>query len=198
MCFILDTEKERLAEIESEAVHFIKSRSAEGSDPGLCILSENDLKDIRNLIIYGRRAKVEVLKKETAYKTASSCGARLSEHGGTGDGIIGALAGVALRIDGNDGRYRGQLEGLTEGACISCAELLEHADIDRLAILTPGAELDSIEYTKNLPENILLIDKPKTINLNGSSVFLITSICGELDQPGIQYSNWTRQELKRF
>ena len=34
----------------------------------------------------------------------------LSEHGGTGDGVIGALAGVGLRLSGSDGRIKGKID----------------------------------------------------------------------------------------
>ena len=198
MCFIVETEKELLPEIEAEAVSFLKSRMSEGSDPGLCLLSEDELKDPGKLMVYGRKAKTEILSKELAYETAACCGARLSEHGGTGDGIIGALAGAALRLEGSDGRFRGRMEGLPEGCSLTASELVSHPEIDRLALLEPCEELGSITYPEALPGRIMLRDRPKTINLEGRSVFLISPLNGNSENPEIRYINWTRQELKRF
>ncbi len=56
------------------------------------------------------RTLMILLTKQEAYMLANTTGVHLSENGGTGDGIVGALAGTGLRLDGNDGRFRGWLE----------------------------------------------------------------------------------------
>lgn len=195
MCFELEINNSDLVDqIEKEAVHFLLERSSEGSDPGLCILESEKLKNVDELILFGQRAKREVLSKSEAYDLAGRSGIRLSEHGGTGDGVIGALAGTALRLEGLDGRFRGQLEGLDEGEIYVFKELLEHPGIDRIAYLEPGQSIENlIFYDPSLGgEAIRLVDKPKTILYQGVSLFLYTRGDGE------EYSNWTRTELKGF
>jgi len=55
----------------------------------------------------GRRATCSVLTKKEAYPLAEKLGIHLSEHGGTGDGVVGALAESGLRMTGNHCRFRG-------------------------------------------------------------------------------------------
>jgi hypothetical protein len=58
-------------------------------------------------------AQGRVLRKQDAMKMADDTGMYLEELGGSGDGIIGALAGLGLCSSGADGRYI-LLEGLRE------------------------------------------------------------------------------------
>ena len=193
MCFEIETDRNRMDEIEIEAIRFIKARSAEGSDPGLCLLDKSKIDDPLMLTNFGQRAKREILNKQEAYRTAGICGARLSEHGGTGDGIIGALAAVALRHEGNDGRFRGQLENLEIGKKYSRESLAAHEGIDRIAILTPKQDITEMIDKEQSDLEIYLQDKPKTICFHGEAYFLIYN--GE-NKDG--FKNWTREELKRF
>ncbi|MBR0113063.1 MAG: hypothetical protein IJM02_04890 [Clostridia bacterium] len=91
---------------------YLEANSAEGSDPGLCILTDDDSLDYTPLIDFGKRAQREVLAKDEAYSTALAFGkdVHLSEHGGTGGGVIGALAGAALRAGKEEGRIKGKLQ----------------------------------------------------------------------------------------
>ena len=90
---------------------YLVHTAAEGSDPGLCILTDSDALDYTPLIAFGKRAQSEVLTKAQAYATADAFGSdvHLSEHGGTGIGIIGALAGAGLRAGKAEGRIKGKL-----------------------------------------------------------------------------------------
>jgi len=101
MCFEANIEQEYLADITRFSMDFLLKESAEGSDPGLCIVPLDTLKDKQELINYGHNAKKNVLSKETAYALAKKLDIHLSEHGGTGIGVIGALAGTGLRLSGN-------------------------------------------------------------------------------------------------
>lgn len=93
---------------------YLEEKSAEGSDPGLCILIDDTSVDYSLLIEFGKRAQSEVLTKSQAYSVAEGFGPglHLSEHGGTGEGIIGALAGAALRAGKEEGRIKGKLQPL--------------------------------------------------------------------------------------
>lgn len=106
MCFGIDFSGDLDGLIDFGA-GFLEERSAEGSDPGLCVVPLDDGLDRAALMDFGRRAKREVLSKALAYGLAKDLGVHLSEHGGTGDGVVGALAGIGLRLSGNDGRFRG-------------------------------------------------------------------------------------------
>ena len=65
---------------------YLEEKSAEGSDPGLCVLIDDTSVDYSPLIEFG--------------------------NGGTGEGIIGALAGAALRAGKEEGRIKGKLQPL--------------------------------------------------------------------------------------
>ncbi|EUA24672.1 hypothetical protein I552_3211 [Mycobacterium xenopi 3993] len=57
------------------------------------------------LVDFGRRAKREVLCTNQAHELAAGLGVHLSGHGGSCDGVIGALAAVGLHLSGNDGLF---------------------------------------------------------------------------------------------
>lgn len=91
-----------LREIAAEhlAEHFI-----DGSDPGLCIACDDGSTDFDVLVGFGRLAAEELVTQEDARKAAALAGVHLSGHGGTEDGIIGALAGAGLTHWGWSGRF---------------------------------------------------------------------------------------------
>ncbi|HET6351648.1 MAG TPA: hypothetical protein VFG89_05915 [Coriobacteriia bacterium] len=74
----------------------------EGSDPGLCVVAD-DNPALAKLVAFGKRAAIEVVTQNLARVAAD--GAHLSGHGGTNDGIIGAAAGVGLTAWGWSGRF---------------------------------------------------------------------------------------------
>jgi hypothetical protein len=85
----------------SKATNHIKHHFIMGSDPGLCVVAE-DNPALQGLIVFGRTCTTEVVTQNDALKAAS--GAHLSGHGGTNDGIIGAAAAVGLTAYGWCGR----------------------------------------------------------------------------------------------
>ena len=93
---------------------YLEANCAEGSDPGLCILTNNSGLDYTVLTAFGKRAQTEVVSKRDAYAAAAAFGSdvSLSEHGGTGIGVIGALAGAGLRAGRQEGRIKGKLHPL--------------------------------------------------------------------------------------
>ena len=76
--------------------------SAVGSDAGLCIAAYDKITD--EVVDWGKRAKCEILTKENAHKLADKTGIYLEGLTGELIGVIGSLAAVGLRFDGNDGR----------------------------------------------------------------------------------------------
>ncbi|NLW82228.1 MAG: hypothetical protein GXY42_11225 [Desulfovibrionales bacterium] len=144
---------------------YLAQHSAPGSDPGLCIVPELQT-DVREaLISFGLRAKREVITKDHAHSLARDAGVHLSEHGGTGGGVIGALAGVGLRLWGNDGRYRGWLHLGRGGQVMTAAALKTHPGIED--IRTPDGGLVAHEAC------IALADQLKTVCMDGKSTLLV-------------------------
>lgn len=109
---------------------FLVTNRAPGSDPGLCVAVNDRLKYAEHLIRFGQQTKASILSKKDAYQLADTCQVHLSEHGGTGSGIIGALAGVGLRISGQDGRFRGWYHLGRTGASTRVDTLISHPFID--------------------------------------------------------------------
>lgn len=109
MCFRLETQAQ-FEQIKQVAVKHLVEQSAPASDPGLAILDLDTEFDSNALIEFGLLAKKEVITKPQAYELADKLGISLSEHGGTGQGVIGALAGLGLRLYGQDGRVKGQVD----------------------------------------------------------------------------------------
>jgi hypothetical protein len=71
-----------------------------GSDPGLCVAAEVT----EEMSAFGMRCKTEVVTQDEARAVALRAGCHLEGLGGTEQGIIGALAAVALIAGGEDGR----------------------------------------------------------------------------------------------
>ncbi|MDR2855859.1 MAG: ABC transporter substrate-binding protein [Methanomicrobiales archaeon] len=97
----------------SIAEEIMLSDFIEGSDPGLCVAERSQVTPA--LIAYGRDAQTQVLDQERARTLAKNGKIRLKGLGGTEDGVIGALAGIALAARGDDGRYIsvGRIRSLT-------------------------------------------------------------------------------------
>jgi len=114
-CLILDITRDgnsATARVFDEAARYVQSRAAHGSDPGLCFARTESVGPA--IVQWGWRAASEVLKKADAATLARREGLRLEELGGTGDGIIGALAAVGLTAEGNAGRFLELAGGLRE------------------------------------------------------------------------------------
>ena len=125
MCCTFDTDdREGLTAFCQD---YLEKHSAEGSDPGLCILTNNPDRDYTILTSFGKRAQNEVVTKRDAYAAAEAFGAdvSLTEHGGTGAGVIGALAGAGLRAGKQEGRIKGKLYPLPGRSTMTVREFSE-------------------------------------------------------------------------
>jgi hypothetical protein len=124
MCFAAEVREEMLETVTRYCCATLAAESAPGSDPGLCILVPERLTDPEAVIEYGLKAKSTVISKEEAYETAAAHNIHLSEHGGNGEGVIGALAGAGLRLTGNDGRFKGKLRIPSRSGTATVKEIL--------------------------------------------------------------------------
>lgn len=165
MCFELLNACIELNQLADLCGVYLDQNCALGSDPGLCIVEIEQLSDKGLLVEFGYRAKQEVLTKELAYKVANDLKIHLSEHGGTGLGVIGALAGAGLRIDGNDGRYKGKIFLGENCDNMLVKDLLTHPSID----VVQSMEGDILEEN----DVVFVSDRIKTIRKNSKSVLLV-------------------------
>ena len=109
MCCTAETDDR--AALTAFCAEYLEKNAAPGSDPGLCVLTDDETLDYTPLIAFGKRAQTEIVTKEEAFAVADAFGKDvwLSEHGGEGIGVIGALAGAALRAGKCEGRIKGKL-----------------------------------------------------------------------------------------
>jgi hypothetical protein len=127
-CLLFEAAPQNEDRIWQACCDFLLRESAPGSDAGLCLsVWEHVTPQVR---AFGIRAKQVVLTQLEAGQTAHDNDIRLLGLTGTHGGIIGALAGVGLHRDGNDGRYL-WLPGMRELTGIhTVAEICAQAHID--------------------------------------------------------------------
>jgi len=189
MCFVARIRPESSDVFTEYAQSFLLRESAPGSDPGLCIVNCDSLEDPDALMSFGKKAKTEVLTKNDAYRLAWRLGIHLSEHGGTGLGIIGAIAGCGLRLTGNDGRFRGHFRISEEGDRLRVAELIQKTGVDVVKNLD-GEMLQD--------EDVVQIGKKvKAVLQNGQSTLLVFTDQG-VQRERTVWHTCTKQQLRVY
>jgi len=88
------------AELISLVRDVMRNWYVEGSDPGLAVTDHASA----DMAAFAARAKSEVVSQTEARDVAARSGCYLEGLGGTNQGIIGALAAIALVDGGEDGR----------------------------------------------------------------------------------------------
>ncbi len=168
MCFITELEPQYLDKLITEASNLLVQESAPGSDPGLCVATAEQIsvrEKSQALVAFGYKVKEKVVKKQEAYDLARELGIHLSEHGGTGQGVIGALAGVGLRMTNNDGRFQGRLKLKTPGELIRVEEIINSSPVETVQSLAG--------FVLSEDEQVRLGDKLKTVLLDGKRTLLV-------------------------
>lgn len=173
MSFTLDVNENVMDEIIRFSGKFLEEMSEPGSDPGLCAAVTDNLAGSSSLIEFGKDAKCTVLTKYDAYSLADRLGIHLSEHGGTGMGVIGALAGVGLRLYGTDGRVRGKYFEAEKNQVKSVSEILENSTIEVVSTV------DGVALGKE--EKVLLGEKVKGVYMNKKSVLFVSERQGDTE-----------------
>lgn len=129
-CIVLDSEENKQLQIIDISAKYLVDNAAEGSDAGLCVCTEDKITDA--LISYAKSAKCEVLTMGLARELADKGRIFLEGYTGTKQGIIGSLAAVGLRADGNDGRFL-QVKGMRElFGTFSAQEILEMTGVEKI------------------------------------------------------------------
>jgi len=188
MCFEAEIDKHRYEDLVGFGMGFLETESEKGSDPGLCVVNMENGLNTDILTAFGWRAKTEVLEKSAAYAIANDLGVHLSEHGGDGQGIVGALAGTGLRLTGNDGRFRGWLNYGKAGKTISVKDLLADGFVDR--VQSKEGEIIAPELPVLLSE-----EKIKTVFQDHRQVVLVrnTTAAGP-----IKWQTLTKTQVKQI
>lgn len=187
MCFVAVIDPDCREAVIDEAATFLTRQSAPGSDPGLCVVVATALADAPALVGFGQSAKASVLTKNAAYKLARDLGIHLSEHGGTGQGVIGALAGAGLRLSGNDGRIRRRLT-LPSGPPRFPVKTLRDF---------PGVDAVQTRTGETLPDDaeVKLDGQVKMVLIGGCSTLLVTAAAPGSD---VHWRSCSKQELKYY
>jgi hypothetical protein len=188
MCFTAEVEEAHLEKFIAHAEGFLERESAEGSDPGLCVAVADRIGSPEVLVEFGRKAKQSVVTQKEAYDLASRLSVHLSAHGGTGHGVIGALAGVGLRLSGNDGRLKGGLRIGHQESIVKVVDICAHPRVDMVKSLS-GDVLGADEAVK-------LGEKIKTVLQDGKSVLIV--VPSGSDEAGASWQTCPRHLLKKF
>jgi len=187
MCFAADIDAQHLPALIERAQKFLAEESAPGSDPGLAVAVPESLRDATALIEFGRRAKQDVLSKQDAYSLAHDLGVHLSEHGGTGQGVIGALAGTGLRLSGNDGRIKGWMDIPTSDGVAKVADIVARFNLGGVRSMD-GALLAADDL-------IAVGEKPKAVFLGGKPFLMVSPLQQE---GGVRWQTSSRRDLKQY
>jgi hypothetical protein len=137
-CLIAEMpEPDLMNETIERAVNHLRHYALDGSDPGLCAVTEFD-SSIESLIDFGHFCTHAVSTQRQALEAAKKV--HLSGHGGTNDGIIGAAAAVGLTASGWCGRFIefGDLRNLPDEISVS-------------KLNNMGIEVVSMERDANVP-----------------------------------------------
>lgn len=125
-----------------------------GSDPGLAIAHENQIKTA--LVAFGNDAKCTILNQELARNLAKNLRIKLEGLGGTEDGVIGAMAGLGLAYTKNDGRFLLVKNNKLKGS--NTVETVLRSGVDAVytidgCLVTEGLITNDSKLTKPCPVN---------------------------------------------
>jgi len=147
-CAIVDLASPSLMnELVSKAIDHIEQESTEGSDPGLCIVSEND-PALERLISLGRLCTARVMTQHEVLQATN--GTHISGHGGTNDGIVGAAAAVGLTASGWCGRF------IEFGRLRELSRMITVAELERFGI-----------HVVSLDRSTMVPDRDDMVNTKG-------------------------------
>lgn len=99
----VEVDKKYLNTIFSNARNEIIDNFNIGSDPGLAVAAAETISP--EVVQFGWDAKDKVVKMDDAYIFAKNSKIKIEGFGETGNGVVGALAGVGLASTKDDGRF---------------------------------------------------------------------------------------------
>lgn len=133
------------------ACAIVARESIDGSDPGVAVGAGPASAD---LVEFARRAQRGLVGQAEARAHGAAWATGLAGLGGTEEGVIGALGALALRLDGDDGRFV-DLPGIRRVAgLLSVAEVLDRTaiadvvDVEERIPLAPASRLDLGDWVR--------------------------------------------------
>jgi hypothetical protein len=142
-----------------------------GSDPGFCIATSVP----EEVVAFGKRCQCDVVTQEEAKALAAKHDLHLEAVGGTGGGIIGALAAVGLLATRNDGRvlHYGEIEQLPY-------DLTGYQKV--AAICARGVEeIQRLDTGERIVDGTIKLGKRLRPNLRQGKIILFVMPNGETD-----------------
>lgn len=129
-----------------------------GSDPGLCVAESVP----QGAVDFGRLVQRELVTQAAARHVAREHGLVLVGLGGDQDGVIGALAAVALAATGEDGRY------------VLVGGSRELAGLQTVSAIV-GAGIDAVQTSDGQPvvEGLVLTDKLRPARRGGRPIAVV-------------------------
>ena len=182
MCFearLTESQKQRVLDF---ALELLERKSAPSAEPSIAAAFEKDIENVQELINFGRSAKEIYLSAEQAFETAHEQNVFLKELKSGARGVIGALAGIGLRLSGNDGKIRGKFE--LKESNLSVAELLGLNFIEAVA--------DENFKPLSPNERVNLIGALKPVFLDFKATLLVKK------EAGGSFRNLSVKELRGF
>ena len=163
------------------ALDLLTVKCAPSAEPGIAVAFEKDIVSAQELISFGKNAKEIFLSTERAFDTARKQNVFLKELKSGARGVIGALAGIGLRLSGNDGKIRGKFE--LKESNLSVAELLDLNFIEAVA--------DENFKPLSPDERVNLIGALKPVFLDFKATLLVKKEAGG-------FRNLSLKELRDF
>jgi thiazole biosynthesis protein thiG len=151
MCLEARLSESQKQSVLNFAIELLERKSAPSAEPGIAAAFEKDIVNAQELISFGKSAKEIFLSTERALETAREQNVFLKELKSGARGVIGALAGIGLRLSGNDGKIRGKFE--LKKSNLNVAELLglnfiEAVADENLKPLSPNERVNLIGALK--------------------------------------------------
>lgn len=127
-CLTLEGEVLGRREIEMEGRVFLMHHSAAGANAGFALAPRERVNE--HLLSWGKACRMMVMERREALELARSSGISAAGFTGNGNGVIGALAAIALRFSGCDG-WLTWLPGLSDlKGVMTFGEILNHSTFD--------------------------------------------------------------------
>lgn len=164
-CLLLDSDSQKLREIDLTTRLTLRTESTANANPGYALAPWNQFDP--EVVAWGKTAKTASLERMDAITLARRSGIGIAGIAGSGAGVIGALAAVGLRYDGNDG-YIAWMPGLDKLSGI-------HTQIE----INQYIHLESIENEHHkrpaLDDRIQFTDNAKPVLKNGRIVLQVSA-----------------------
>jgi hypothetical protein len=141
-CIEASTKDATIEEVLTASRAFLSENYHETANPGLCVMDKDSVPD--QLKQFGYRAQQEVVDIKEARELAKLLDVFIWWYGETGQGCIGAMAGVGLRSTGKDGRFI-DLAGIRDlKGIMSVGKILQQSAIKRVISIS-GETLNNHE-----------------------------------------------------